>query len=136
MTAGTWSGELSALESRAEIDSLEDLHARRRHLLVQLAPLKALHGPFGTWDAKRKQILEALKIRHRVELQAKQEKTTEGLIDALAHADPQYERFLDESTAAKAEYLTLDNELTEIAERIEGRNAALYAYSSEVRLGR
>lgn len=136
MTAGTWTGELTALESRAEVDSLEDLHARRRHLLVQLAPLKALHGPFGTWDAKRKQLLEGLKVRHRMQLAAENTKATEGLIDALAHADPQYERFLDESTAAKAEYLTLDNELTEIAERIEGRNAALYAYSAEIKLGR
>lgn len=131
-----WTGELSALESRADVDSLEDLHQRRRTLLVQLAPLKALHGPFGTWDAKRKQLLEALKVRHRMELAQRQEKATEGLIDALAHADEQYARFLEDSTEAKAKYLTLDNELTEIGERIEARNAAIYAYSSEIRLGR
>lgn len=134
MTAPAWEGDLSALESRAEVDSLEDLHHRRRAVLVQLAPLKALHGPFGTWDAKRKQLLEALKVKHRMEQSAAGVKTTEGLIDALAHADEQYAAFLDQSERDKTDYLLLDNEHTELNERIRSREIGLLAYNSEVKL--
>lgn len=134
MTATPWMGELSALESRADVDSLEDLHQRRRALLVQLAPLKALHGPFGTWDAKRKQLLEALKVRHRSQLAAEGTKATEGMIDALAHADDQYAAFLDGSERDKAEFLVLDNEYQELNERIRNREFGILAYNAEARL--
>jgi hypothetical protein len=131
-----WNVSPTALESRAETESLDELQHRRRVLLVELAPLKALHGPFGTWDAKRKALLEGLKVRHRMQLAIDGTKATEAMIDALAHADEQYERFLDESTGAKARYLVLDNEFTELAERIRSREIALLAYNSEVKLTR
>jgi hypothetical protein len=129
--------ELSALESRAEVDSLGDLHARRRSLMVQLAPLKALYGSFGLWDARRKQLVEALKVKARMDLTTPDgKKPTETQIDAVAHADPQYERFLDDSLDARTQYLNMETELSEIEERIRGRELALMAYSAEVRLSR
>lgn len=127
--------EMSALESRAEIDSLGDLHARRRQLMQQLAPLQATYGSFGMWDARRKALLESLKVRARMDLSC-EKKPTEAQIDAAAHADPQYERFLDDSYAAKIEYIHLDTELSEITERIRNRELALMAFTAEVRMAR
>lgn len=137
MTAtAEWTGEMTALESRADLDSLTDLQQRRRGLLEQLAPLKALHGYNGVWDAKRKQLLEALKVKHRMQLSAEGTKATEGMIDALAHADDQYAQLLDAAERDKVEFIKLDNELTELEERIRNREFSLLAYNAEARLAR
>lgn len=127
--------ELSALESKAEADSLGDLHARRRQLMVSLAPLRALYGSFGLWDARRKRLLESLKIRARMELIGDNKpKPTEAQIDATAHADEQYARFLDDALTAKIEYLNLETEASELEERIRNREIVLRAYTAEARL--
>lgn len=132
----TWGGELSALESRADIDSLEDLHARRRQILPEYAALRALHGPGGKWDAKRKALLEATKIRARMVCDAEQKKTTEGLIDAMAHGDDQYVAFVDEGIVSATRYVELETSVTEIEERIRNREFSILAYNSEIKLGR
>lgn len=131
--------EVTALESRAEVDSLGDLHARRRQLMTQLAPLQALYGAFGLWDSRRKQLLESLKVRARMELSASgddKKKPPEAQIDAAAHADPQYERFLDDSYDAKVQFINLDTELSEIQERIRNRELAIMAFTAECRMAR
>jgi hypothetical protein len=128
--------QTSALESRAEVESLDELHHRRRAIVDFIAPLKALHGPFGTWDAKRKQLLEALKVRHRMDLSAQGVKVTEAMVDAYAHADEQYARFLDESEAGKIDYIRTQTRLDEIDERIRSREIGLLAFNAEMRLAR
>jgi hypothetical protein len=128
--------ELRAVEARAEVDSLGDLHQRRRVLLEQLAPLAALYGPFGIWDARRKQLLEAMKVKHRMLLSQEGTKATETMIDALAHADDQYARFLDDSYESKIEWIRMDNELTELVERIDSRITELHVYGKELSLAR
>ena len=126
----------TALESRAEVDSLEALHAERRQLMLVLSPLKSRHGSFGTFDAKRKQLLEALKVRARMELTRDGAKVTESAIDTAGHADSQYGAFLDQMESEKIEYLNLDVQLSEIEEKIRNREIALQVYSSELRLAR
>lgn len=129
--------ELSALESRAEVDALGDLHARRRAIMRNLAPLKALYGSFGLWDARRKQLIEAYKVKARMRLTTPDgKKPTETQIDAEAHADPEYERFLDNSLSARIDFLNMETELAEIEERVRSRELALMAYSAELRLAR
>ena len=124
------------IESRAEVDSLGDLQQRRRALLAQLAPLKALHGHNGLWDNKRKQMLEAIKVRVRMTLEADGKKGTDAAVDALAHADEQYARFIDAGITDRIDYLTLQNEADEIAERIRSREIELLAYNGELKLAR
>lgn len=129
--------ELKALESRADTDSLGDLHARRRQLMITLGPLKALHGPFGIFDDRRKQMLEALKVRARQTLSAGSEKKpTESAIDSAAYADPQYEAFLDQAWQEKVDYVNQANELSELEERIRSREIELMTYGAEARLQR
>ena len=133
--ANDWEGELTALESRADLDSLEGLHVERRQLLPEYAHLRALHGPNGKWDAKRKALLEATKIRARMLCQQRNEKVTEGLIDAMAHADDQYVDFIEEGVSGATRYVQLETAISEIEERIRGREFALLAYNAEARLG-
>jgi len=132
----TYNGEVTALEARADTASLEGLHVQRRQLLPEYAALRALHGNNGKWDAKRKQLLEALKVRVRIEAQAKNEKVTEGLVDALAHAQDQYIQFIDEGIVGATRYFEVQTAMDEITEQIEARSAAIFAYSAEARLGR
>ena len=136
MTATLAPDEVSALESRAEVDALGDLHARRRLILDSLAPLKALHGHGGLFDDKRKQFLEAMKVKARMALTTSGTKITEGAVDSIAYADEQYERFIDDGISARIEYITRQNELDEISERIRNRELALLCFNSEVKLAR
>ncbi len=135
MTA-TFTGECTPLESRAETASLEGLQHERRLILSEYAALKALHGPNGKWDNRRKAFLETAKIRCRMECQARQEKTTEAYIDALAHADAGYLTLIDEGIAGATRYVELDIAITELEERINSRQVELLAYNSEIRLAK
>jgi phage gp46-like protein len=124
------------IEARAGVDALGELHARRRQLLVNLAPLKALHGHNGIWDDKRKAYLECSKVNARMTLTANAQKTTEAAVEAQAYADPEYLKFIDDGIAARIEYITQQNELDEITERIRSREIELLAYNGELKLAR
>lgn len=124
------------VEGRADVLPLGDLQARRRKLLERLAPLKALHGHGGLFDDKRKQMLEAMKVRHRMAMTAEGIKVTEGMVEAHAYADPQYEAFLDQGVTDRIDYITLANELTEIEEQIRDRELGLLVYNAELKLTR
>lgn len=126
----------TALESRADVESLDELHAERRALLPEYAALRVLHGQFGKWDNRRKQMLEAIKVRVRMEREAKGEKCTDAIVDAYAHADEQYAAVIDEGITGAARYVELDIRMSEIEERIRNREVSLLAYNAEARLGR
>ncbi len=131
---GTWSGELSALEERADIDSLEHLHAERRRLLEAHGKLLALYGSFGHYDDHRKRMVEALKVAARMELTKAGVKVTEDLVTATAYGSDRYQEFIDNALGEKIEYLQAQNAVDELAERIRNRELALTAYSREVSL--
>lgn len=136
VAAGSWEGELSALESRAEIDSLEDLQQRRRALVTANAALIARYGSFGLHDDYRKSFVETQKVRARMQLQQSGEKVTEGRIDAEAYGSDAYAAFLDNALAEKVEYLRVQNEIDEVNEKIRSRELALLSYNAELKLAR
>ena len=136
MTTTLAADEVRPVEDRAQVASLGDLQQRRRTLLTTLAPLKALHGHNGIWDDKRKQLLEACKIRANMTLVEAGQKVTDKLVEAMGYADPQYAAFVDDGITARIEYVTLANELTELEEQIRDRELCLLVYNSEVKLDR
>lgn len=136
MSEESWGGELSALESRAEVDSLEDLQQRRRVLVKENARLFALYGQFGLFDPRRKQFVEAQAIVARQQLEAAGTKTTEKLVEAEAYGSKAYQDFLDRALEDKIQWLTVQTELSEIEEKIKNRETALFLYGQEVRLAR
>ena len=133
-TPGSWGGELSALEERADADSLEHLHAERRKLLPEYAVLRALHGPNGKWDARRKARLEAAKIQARIDLVKTGEKVTEAMVDAMGHGDPGYVQFIEDGIVGATRFIELETEVSELEELIRNREIALTVYGKEVSL--
>ncbi len=132
----SYEGECTALESRFDLASLEGLHALRRQMLPEYAALRALHGPGGKWDAKRKAMLEAMKIRARMELTKNGEKVTEAAIDSYGHADTQYVAFIEEGIAGATRLVELETAVTEIEERIRDRESSMYLVGKEAGLAR
>lgn len=131
----TWTGELSAMEERADTDSLDDLHDRRRKLLTANARLIALHGPFGHYDDHRKRMVEAQKIAARMALTTPEgKKPTEAQIDAEAYGSDAYQTFLDTALSEKIEYLDVQNQIDELNDRIRNREIALSVYGKEISL--
>jgi hypothetical protein len=124
------------IETRAELESLEQLHAERRTLLQTLAPLKALHGPFGLFDDRRSQFLETMKVKARRELMTETGKATDEGVKARATADPAYVQFLNRGESDRIEYIRQATSLSELEERIRSREIELMAYAAEARLGR
>lgn len=131
-----WDGSLDGLEVRAETDSLKDLQARRRKLIAENGRLLALHGPFGLFDDRRKQLLEARKIVARMELTKSGAKVTEAMVDAEAYGSAEYQALLDRAIDDKVACLTVQNEIDELNERIKNRETALYVFGQEVKLAR
>lgn len=122
------------LERRADVDSLERLHDERRRLYRVSAKLIAMYGPFGIFDDRRKQILEAIKTRVRIEQRGLNVKITNDEVSERAHADKQYKDFIDRALDERIEYLKIWNRISEINELIQNRAIALSAYKAELRL--
>lgn len=128
-------GDLTQLESRADVLSLDALQARRRALMADNARLFALYGPFGHYDDHRKHMVEALKIQERMKLSAgREKKPTETEIDAAAYGSEQYGTFLDTALTEKVEYIRIATEITEIEEAVRSRELEISAYSRELAL--
>lgn len=129
-----WTGELSALESRAEVDSLEDLQQRRRELIAKHGRLLALHGSFGLFDDYRKARVEAQKIVARRALEERGEKATDKSVEAEAYGSKDYQQLLDNAIEDKVAALVAQNEIDEVNEKIKNRESSLYVFGQEMKL--
>ena len=136
MSDNDWDGALSELEARADVDSLPDLQKQRRDKIVANAKLIALHGAFGLFDVRRKQMLEAQKVVARMAFETHGVKATDSRVESEAYGSTAYQNLLDEALDQKIEWVTLDNELTELAEKIKNRESALYVFGQEIKLAR
>lgn len=126
--------DVRAIEGKADVESLGVLHHLRRELLKELAPLKALHGPFGLFEDKRKQMIEAMKVKVRQERPVGAPKLSNDAVDALAHAHQDYVSFLDTAEDARINYIRKANDLSEIEERIRSRDIEIQFATAELRL--
>jgi hypothetical protein len=122
------------LEHRADVVSIEALHQERRRLVEENGKLLALYGPFGHYDDHRKHMVEALKIKARLDLKNGGEKTTEAMIDAHAYGSDDYARFIDGALTEKIAFLNIANRITEIEEQIRDREQKMRAYTAELTL--
>ena len=128
---------VTALEHRAELESIEGLHALRRQLLITLAPLKAFHGINGKFDRTAQSMSRVYLIKARNEYVAKnQAKPTEKVLEAEGYSHPEYMAWLDRMVAEHIEYEIQQDTYNALTERIRAREFALTAYSAEARLAR
>lgn len=127
---------LGEIEARMGIPSIESLLAERDELVQQVAPLRAKHGPFGTYDALRKVELSTIASALRAQAVADGRKMTEASIEEAAHSDSRYVTFVTIATQEKTEWATLENRITGVADTIRRGEAIAYYLSSEARLAR
>lgn len=123
---------MTDIESRAGIAPLQKLHAKRWEIVQRLAPLRALHGNYGLFDAQRK--IELSRAREKVKLANEALIGTEGYrkptaddLDMLAHLDPGYTAFILEGAQQRQAYEALEEQLAMIDHRIR-RDEALLRY--------
>lgn len=119
------------LEARAGIQSLDLLQAKRSALVADAAPLRALYGSFGGWDAKRKVLLAIQELRVRDEAARAETKLTEGKVDALAHASAAYQAFIDQSNLERSRWIILEDAIDALTEQINRDQALLRYLTSE-----
>jgi hypothetical protein len=122
-------------ESRVGVDALESLHAQRRALVHEIAPLEALFGSGGDrWTAKRRQHRDGIAKLIAASLPDGQKAPSEAWLDRMANADERHKAFCEEQEAKFPRWMWLKNELTEIDEKIANRELAIRAYCAELRL--
>lgn len=125
---------LGEIEARMGIPSIEQLLAERDDLVKQVAPLRARHGPFGTYDALRKVELSTIASALRAQAVADGRKMTEAAIDEAAHADSRYVAFITQATQEKAEWAVQENAIQGINDAINRGNVVGRFLSQEVGL--
>ena len=124
---------LRDFESRIGVDHIE-LHAQRwRDLSKQRAPLHAVYGPGGTFDAQRKANLSTIKMEIRAEATLSGSKLTVDEIDSMAHADDRYVEFITKAVQDRTKLAEIEDEMKTLEWVINREQALIRAYSSEPR---
>lgn len=133
INAGT---PMAEAEARAGIQPVDELLDERATLIDKVAPLRAMYGSFGTWDAMRKILLSQIKGRIRAE--ATRDKTARKLtndqVDEEAHEDGEYIEFIADSTKDRATWIRLEAKVEAIDSKIMRGQAIVRFVSSEARL--
>lgn len=107
------------IERSLGAEPLEELLAELEANAEAWAHGGALFGAGGFANDQRKKVLSIVMLRIRDEFLQKGEKPpTEKILDAMAHADKRYTRWLDEQTIKRAEWLKLDAERDAIAMKV------------------
>lgn len=132
----------NALESRADVESLEAMHAERRALLPRFSELAAKFkgGNSASADTKRKQhrALVSKRILAEWKENAKPDakEPSETALERMANADVEHIAFVEKLEREFTEYVLLEYRITEIQERIRNRETCLNVYNAELRMAR
>ena len=134
------------IEYRADVDSLEQLHAKRREIIKRLAPLELLFGSGGDrWDANRKRHRNGIAKLIRNEIFEKWraggakegwKEPAEAMLERMANSDDRHLNYVVETEGRFAEWMEVKNELDEVNEKIASRDVELRAYTGELFLQR
>lgn len=124
---------MSDAEARMGVQPIDELLAEREALVRKAAPLAARYGSFGTWDARRKEMLALCALKVREEYDGT-DRLTDGKVDTLAHAHPDYTAFLIQSETEKARYLMIEDRIQGITERINRGQAVARYLTAELSL--
>lgn len=118
------------VEDALGLDHLDELLAERARLVGLNAQLGALYGPFGTFEAHRKQYLAVLSLEKREDASIR----TDKAVEEASHADQRYLQFLTKATRERAQFLVNADAITAIDARIHSRQGMLRFAASEARL--
>lgn len=112
------------IERGLQVDPIDELLASLDATQEAWAKYAALYGPGGLFDNQRKIMLSIIMLKVRDEIKDG-ERVTDALVDARAHAHPDYVAFIKRHTERRAEWLQLDAERDAIVLRINRGQALL-----------
>lgn len=122
------------IEARIGLMPIEELLAERDALVREIAPLRARHGPFGTYGDLRKIELAKVAAALRAQAVAENRKVTESWLDEASHEHDHYVAFVTEATEEKARYFELENRIQGVEDTIRRANAVAQYLTAEARL--
>jgi hypothetical protein len=121
------------LESRAGVESLEDLQEERRRLVREFASLDKLFGNRKEgWQAQRRAHRDG--IATTIERERPDEKMAENKLERLANADDRHSTFVANTEGQYDRWFQLRILISEVEERIESRLAEIRFAVAEARL--
>lgn len=125
---------MAELERRLGITPIEELLAERDRLVEEVAELYAEHGPFGTWEHRRK--IELARIAQLVRAQRLRDgvKSTAAEIDDAAREHPDYHDLVVAATTARARLYKLESRIENVDQTIQRANAMARYAAAEARL--
>jgi hypothetical protein len=124
---------LRDLEDRVGTGHIEHHVARWLTLSKERAPLHAVHGPGGTYDARRKANVSTIKMQVRAESVAAGQKLTVDEIDAIAHADDRYVDFITGATMDRTRLAEIEDAMEGIKMVVNREQGLIRAYAQEPR---
>jgi hypothetical protein len=120
------------------LDTLPDaeaLLAKRREIVAELAPLRALYGGQGFMGERQIKLEEAkVDTAVRTRFKAAGVKATEGMVDADVRQSPDYITALAAEIQRKAEWVRLEEALNEVEWRLRLRTSDAYLLGAEAKL--
>jgi hypothetical protein len=130
------SSPMAEAETRAGVKPIEESLDERATWITQVAPLRAVYGSFGTWEAQRKIMLAGIKGRIRAEASrlATARKLSNDQIDDEAHDDPAYTEFITNATKDRSRWIVLENKIESVDFIIQRGQAMVRFVSAEARL--
>lgn len=127
---------IGEIESRMGLPTIESLLAERDMVVRDVATLRAMHGPFGTYEALRKIELARIGTVVRAKAVDAGTKITEAAIEEASHSHRDYFSFVTRATAEKAEWFVLENRIQGINDTINRGQAVARYLAAEVSLSR
>lgn len=121
-------------QARAGAPDVDELIAKRDVLVTDHARLFALFDDNAKqYDVLRKSTLSIVALRVREELEAAGKKFTEAMVDAMAHADPEYVQFVQDGFLDRCRFVVVWNEYEAINARILRGGQVMRMVSNEPR---
>jgi len=120
-----FAGNVADMEMANGATPLDELLAELDESEAEWADGAALYGNGGMFNDKRKSLLSIIALRIRDERAGEGKKSTEDMIEQMAHADKEYVKFLDGHIGRRAKWLALDAHRDGIVMRVNRGQAML-----------
>lgn len=114
------------METSFGVQPVEEIQAQLADTTDEWARGAALYGSFGFADHVRKKVLALAMLRIRNDFLNRGEKApTEKILDAMAHADRDYTRWLDQQVIDRANWLRLSDTRDNLREKVRRDDALI-----------
>lgn len=125
----------SEAEARMQVESVDELTARRHAMVSENAKRRALYSSTATWKFHRDRLEALIAIEKRRELVAEGEKVTDKIVAERVLVDPRMKAFVDAAEDEMAEYHITEDAIQGINDTLMRDAAVARHVASEARLG-